>query len=110
MIDDLLLNDVNTFVNYHLRSETVEKITRNTALALVEIEKDIPNFSLLLDAPFGPWLDYVLFPISYDHEKKLMNMIIKREQFQLIFTSIGYKSQILDDKKYPGLFILSISL
>jgi transcriptional regulator with XRE-family HTH domain len=110
MIDNLLVNQVNTFVNFHLRSEYLEKIHKNTALVLADLEKDIPNFSLLLDAPFGPWLDYVLFPISYGHEKKLMNMIIKGEQMHLIFTSVGYKSQILDDKKYPGLSVLSISL
>jgi transcriptional regulator with XRE-family HTH domain len=110
MIDDLLIKHVHTFVNFRSRSEVLEKIYANTALVLADLEKDIPNFSLLLDAPFGPWLDYVLFPISYGHEKKLMNMIIKGEQIELIFTSVGYKSQILADKKYPGLSILSISL
>jgi len=110
MIDDLLIKYTHTFVNFRSRSEALEKFYANTTLVLADLEKDIPNFSLLLDAPFGPWLDYVLFPIFYDHEKKLMNMIIKREQFQLIFTSIGYKSQILDDKEYPGLSVLSVSL
>jgi len=110
MIDDLLIKHVHTFVNFRSRSEVLEKIYANASLALGELEKEIPNFSLLLDAPFGPWVDYVLFPISYGHEKKLMNMIIKSEQIELIFTSVGYKSQILADKKYPGLSVLSISL
>ena len=110
IIDDLLVNQVNTFVNFHLRSEGLKKIHKNTSLVLADLEKDIPYFSLLLDAPFGPWVDYVLFPISYGHEKKLMNMIIKSEQIELIFTSVGYKSQILADKKYPGLSVLSVSL